>query len=343
MPNVSSPAIKPMMTWRKTAVALVLIVAALSLAVWYSGKAWLETRMKQELLARGVTGLEFSLSSISPHSTTFSDIRFGTLSLKSLQLDYGPLELLQGNIGGTWALSDIVLRDAPLDMPPLHGEGTLQRRGGTYTVEGVIQSADATVKADFTLDYPQDGTQARLVVHSAVLPWNGGRLRARGVAVPLAGKSPVSFKLEVQEVPLNTLLQQATGNRASATGVVSGTIPVTIARDGTFTLHAGKLQAQEAGTVSLQPDVIPGDNQQVAVVRDVMQDFHYRSFVLTLDSGKDKKMSMLLSLSGNNPDKYNGREVNLNVRLTGDVLSLFQQSVTTITDPRKFLKDTHAK
>ena len=190
-----------------------------------------------------------------------------------------------------------------------------------------------------TFDYTPDSLQAsKATLAEAHARWGGGTLSARDAALSWAGDERLKANIEIDRVPLSGLMQMLTGGRADATGNVSGRLPLTVYADGTFSVQGSRLAATDAGTLTLAPDAIPGDNEQVGLVRDVLKNFHYRQLVMTMDSEKDKKLSMLLSLSGNNPDVYNGREIKLNVRLTGDLISLLQQSVFPMTDPKQLLK-----
>jgi len=156
-------------------------------------------------------------------------------------------------------------------------------------------------------------------------------------------QGPVNLIVHLEKAQLNDILRGLTSNRASATGLVSGVVPVRLETDGHFVIGKSKLQAERAGTIILAPDAIPGDNEQVTLVREIMKNLHYSQFSMALETEKDKQLSILLSLSGNNPDVYNGREVRLNVHLSGDLLDLLQQSIMPIADPKQLLKDEHAK
>ena len=153
----------------------------------------------------------------------------------------------------------------------------------------------------------------------------------------------IHLVLHLQDASLGGILQGATAGRATATGLVSGNLPVTIEANGQVVVEEGNLTAYQGGVITLSPEVIPGDNEQVALVREVMKGFHYNTFLMSLASGKDKKLSILLSLGGNNPDVYNGQEIKLNVQLSGDLLDLLQQSILPLADPKQLLKDEHAK
>ena len=86
------------------------------------------------------------------------------------------------------------------------------------------------------------------------------------------------------------------------------------------------------------PGAIPGDNQQIALVREILKDLHYSLLSVAVDSGKDHKLSVMLALEGNNLSVYNGRPVKLKVHLSGDVLNFIQQNLTAFTDPKQLLK-----
>lgn len=188
-------------------------------------------------------------------------------------------------------------------------------------------------------DYTPDSLQAsKATLAEAHARWDGGTLSARDAALSWAGDERLKANIKIDGVPLSGLMRTLTGGRADATGNVSGQLPLTVYADGTFSVRGSRLAATDEGTLTLAPDAIPGDNEQVGLVRAVLQNFHYRQLVITMDSGKDKKLSMLLSLSGNNPDVYNGREVKLNVHLTGDLVNLLQQSVMPLADPETLLK-----
>jgi hypothetical protein len=362
---------KKLLLWLGVPVAALLLVAVL--LPW---NKWVESALRSQLAASGLEKLDFHIEKIGTGGITFKDVSLGADSnfkLDSITVGYGILDLLNGNIqglktgvltfshngkeiaidgaeanllkaedgnglSGTWNIRGIRLSGMPVPVPPLEGKGTIQWNQ-ILKVAGGFASADNTHKADFALDYPlADAAKAKFNLSGAQFPWNSGKISVQPFSALLFDSKPVALKLNLDNVSLNALMQQATGNRATATGMLSGILPVTVARDGSFTVQKGNLKTAEVGTIILPPDVIPGDHPQVEVVREVLKNFHYTDFSLTVDSKDPKKLSMLLSLKGNNPDVYNGRMVNLNVNLAGDLLDLLQQGLVTITDPKQLLK-----
>ncbi len=352
-----------------------LVIAALAVAVFFAPyKSWLEAKLKSDLADAGLGALQFSVGDVNLRGITLNDVTLYGQRLESLTLGYSPFEIVQGNFrnlnasnmalkqgrmtvglrevslavspdatkkqwSGPWAVKAIVLQNFPVDVPPLEGVGTLTRDDGAIQLQGEIASADKQFRAVFKLDYPmEDSAKAVFTLSSLVLPWNGGVVSLKNVTVPIFGEKPIKFALGVKAVSLDKVMSGATGDKASATGTISGAVPVTINRDGTFSLQAGTLKADGVGKLTLSPDLIPGDNAQVQIVRDVMKDFHYDVFSMAVENGDNKKLSILLSLSGNNPDVYNGREINLNVHLGGDVIQLLTQSVMLLNDPQQLLR-----
>ena len=78
------------------------------------------------------------------------------------------------------------------------------------------------------------------------------------------------------------------------------------------------------------------------MARELLQNFHYTKLKIALSSkdDKDKKNKTVLSLAleGNNPTALNGRKVNLNINITGDVLPLLQQSILPFNDLKQLMK-----
>ena len=240
---------------------------------------------------------------------------------------------------GQWQIRDIALKGGTTPVPVLQGAGTLLIQADLAKLAGEFKSADKNYRGSFNVEYLLNAPEkSSLTLLDATVPWNSGILSVQNVEVPLAGKKPVEVNLKVQHVSVDALMQMLTGKRASATGTVSGIVPMTIGADGSIVFHQGNLQAEEPGTIVMQPDAIPGDNAQIVLVRDVLKNLHYTHLSIAVDSNKGKTLSILLTLEGNNPDVYKGRPVKLNVHLTGDMLSLVQQSIMPFINPEQLLQ-----
>lgn len=241
---------------------------------------------------------------------------------------------------GTWAMDDMVLTSESLSLPPLQASGTLKLLRDSVEVAGSIRSRDKFYAAEFTLAYALNNPAASaLVITRTSMPFNGGTLATRNVRVPLGGKKQaLRFTLSLRNIAVDTLMQALTDNRATASGMVSGDVPVTITAAGKLLVGKGSLKAQEPGTIALAPEVIPGDNPQVALVREVMKNLQYKLLALDFSMGADNKLAARLAVEGQNPDVEQGRPVKLTINLSGDLLDLITQNVTLMTAPKTFIE-----
>ena len=322
----------------------------------------LETFLARE----GIRDVHFTLTDINPRGAIFKDVTIGedkAFSADYLELHYTPqgneisanAKELQFNKGdlkahaskatghakngeGNWNLEDAQLQAGSVALPAITGSGKLKSASGTFLLSGGLKSKDNTYRADFSLDYPSAHTDdALLKLIYVSMPWKGGTLTTKDVAVPLSGRQPIRLTLQIRMVSTDALLQAMTGQHVSATGTVSGSLPLVIDRDGTVSLGAGILQADGAGNISMPADAIPANNEQVSMVRDILKNFHYKTLSINVNSDKNG-VSLLVALEGNNPDMYNGRPVKLNVHLAGDVLGYIRQNVLFLTSPETLLK-----
>ncbi|MCK5555372.1 MAG: YdbH domain-containing protein, partial [Alphaproteobacteria bacterium] len=235
---------------------------------------------------------------------------------------------------GKWRLNDIQVKSKEYALPALEGKGTLQTLADAFSLSGEFKSKDNTHRTIFKFYMPSN----KLKLLYATLPWKGGTLTVKNVLIPLKSKQPVKTVLHVQQVSIGALMQILTGERVSATGSISGDLPLVIGRDGTVSFGKGKLQADSPGTITMPADAIPGDNAQIALTRDILKNFHYGTLSISINSDADGKVPILIALEGNNPDMYNGRQVKINVRLGGDVIDFIKQNVMILTYPKSMLK-----
>lgn len=341
---------------RNLVIAIVLLLALGIYALPW--KDILKSSLEAELAKRDIHNLEFSIDSVSLNKIIFKDISYGELNLSSLSVEYKPSELLKGNfqkinsdevkikngkietilhsvdvniVSNDWQVKTIDVTGTPVKLPPLSGNGKIELTDKNLMLSGDIFSVDKKTAAQFKFDYSlSEKNKANLKIISAKLPWSEGVISTGNIAIDLYSDKPISAQLNVKQVSLNELLSAATSKRATATGAVSGTLPIVISRDGSFFIKKADLRTEKGGLLKLSPDVIPSDTPQVALLRDILKDFHYSAFTLGVESADSKQLSMLLSLEGNNPDVYNGRIVKLNVHLNGNVIELVQQTLNLL-------------
>lgn len=363
-------------------ILLALLVTALFCVPWQST---LEQQIKAALAKNGFKDASLHVTAFDSSAFTAADIALGQpapLTIKTLRLDLGAPYLTlsmtglsyaisgntleaerasvegSGNLltktgGGQWHISGIHIKAGETALPVLVGEGPLTLDSNHLTAEGEFKSADGNVRASFNLNLSfRAPEKSQLKLITATMPWNKGRLSTRNVVILLNDKKDITLELLVEHVPVGALMQMLTGAETPATGVVSGTIPLTIKADGSLDFGASRLETKGPGIITLKPETIPGDNEQIMLVRDIMKNLHYTVLSIALQPGtqinqktgvKKRALAVLLTLEGNNPDVAGGRPVKLNVQLNGDVLNLIQQSLLSLVDPSLFLKQENLK
>ncbi len=169
-------------------------------------------------------------------------------------------------------------------------------------------------------------------------PWGGGIISLKKVMIPLKSTKPVQLDILLERVDLAQLFLLLGEGKVKATGSISGLLPIIYYPDGKVTLQQGTAAALSAGIISISPDLLPGENAQLQMARKTLENFHYTKLNISVSSNQQNKSTIQLKLEGKNPDAFEGRLVNLNVNLTGDILSLIQQSILPLNDFKKILQ-----
>jgi hypothetical protein len=241
---------------------------------------------------------------------------------------------------GTWYINTMMGVSEALALPPLQAKGTLKLVADAVALAGTLRSDDETVRVEFSMHYAlNDPAKSYVLVKYLRMPLSGGTLATQDVKIILDGKKrPLKFTLALSNIAVDTLLQTLTSNRAKASGAVSGEVPVTLLDDGTLRVGKSVLKAQAPGMIALEPEVIPGDNPQVALVREVMKNLQYNLLALEFAMADDNTLGATLAVEGRNPDVEGGRPIKLTVNLSGDLLDLIVQNVRLMTDPKTFIE-----
>ncbi len=245
---------------------------------------------------------------------------------------------VQKNWNGTWSLESLDAGKA-MDIPIISGGGSLSFVEDALNLSGDLASADRAYSGSFKALYDLKVVDKNTLTISAVrFPFKEGVISSRNIVIPLKDRKSITLQMNIQKVSMDALLQTLTGKRVTATGTVSGTVPVILKPDGSYSLGKGNLKADSEGLIQMSADAIPGDNEQVALVREVLENLHYSVFSAGVETTGGKGMVVRLSLEGSNPDVYDGRLIKLNVNLTGDILDFIQQNAMLFTNPEKLLE-----
>ncbi len=166
-----------------------------------------------------------------------------------------------------------------------------------------------------------------LYVESVECEWAGGKIGAEGVWLdPELEK--LSLVLKANGIDLGALLALADTEGLSGAGRLSGEIPNEISTDGVV-IAGGYLAASSAGgNLRYRPETphsafAPG-SEEAKILSLVLEDFRYDSLRLDVNLLAAETASVRAHLLGNNPELFNGRQIEFNVNLTGELYSLLE-------------------
>jgi hypothetical protein len=157
----------------------------------------------------------------------------------------------------------------------------------------------------------------------------GGTVKMAPIVID-PGNPDTRIELQVTDMNLGAFLALADVAGLTATGLLTGTIPVDI-RDGDIIIVDGRLDAEEAGTLKYAPNEPPaalrGAGETASLVLGALADFRYDQLWLTLDRDAGGETGLGLHVRGSNPDFYDGYPIELNLSLTGELDRILRDSL----------------
>lgn len=272
---------------------------------------------------------------------------------KEWKLQIKPYEITIGNFGfeaaldekerqwrGKSTLGNVVISGAPNNIPPLEIRSDFTFLEKDFSANINVVDAKKTTTASLRLD------KTKLKINNANIPWGGGKISTNNVILPFTTREkPTAFIVQVDKVELSSILGTLSGGKITGQGKLSGSFPIVYYPGGRILINDGSAVSVESGIINVSPTLLAGDNQQLAMARELLQNFHYTKLKILVSSKEDNKKdktAVNLVLEGHNPDALEGKKVNFSINITGDVLPLLQQSVLPFNDIKQLmdLKDT---
>jgi hypothetical protein len=113
-----------------------------------------------------------------------------------------------------------------------------------------------------------------------------------------------------------------------AQGVLEGELPVSVT-DGRIIIEKGYLRAlPPGGTIQYAADdagrALGANNRELGMALNLLSDFQFEVLSSTVNLDPSGNLRLGLSLSGHNPDQYEGRKVNFNINLEQNLDPLLQ-------------------
>lgn len=164
----------------------------------------------------------------------------------------------------------------------------------------------------------------RLRLKEARARFAGGRLSVAEAVLDLS-RPHQDLSVGVDGVDLALLLSLLKVEDVSATGRLTGTIPIVVA-DGGVAINNGQLASEGPGVLRVQSEaaaaVLGGAGEQVALMLSALEDFHYDALSATLDMGTDGDAAIMVRMQGHNPAVLEGYPFAFNIGLSGNLIEL---------------------
>ena len=183
----------------------------------------------------------------------------------------------------------------------------------------------------------QFGVQGdKLSVTKAEWNWAGGMLKAAPFEAGMSAADQ-TIVLEAEDVDLRQLLSLAAIDGLSASGNLSGSLPVHISPDA-VSIEEGRLETAGPGSLRYDPDDPPaflaGDpGSSTDMLLKALTDFRYDSLVLSVDGQAGGEMTLSFAIRGSNPSFYDGYPVALNLNVGGALDTILRRGLATYRIP----------
>lgn len=131
--------------------------------------------------------------------------------------------------------------------------------------------------------------------------------------------------LQLENIPLQKLLDLQGTKKIYATGTIRGSIPVKI-KNQTIEIIDGAMNAESNGQIiyATTPEERASANQGLRTTYEALSNFLYARMISSISMAPDGKSVITIQLKGNNPDFQGGRPVEINLRIDQNLLDLMR-------------------
>jgi hypothetical protein len=131
--------------------------------------------------------------------------------------------------------------------------------------------------------------------------------------------------LQVNNIPLQKLLDLQGTKKIYATGNAGGSIPIKI-NGNFFEITDGGMKAEQSGQIiyATTPEERAAANQGLRTTYEALSNFLYVELVSSINMAPDGKSTITIQLKGTNPDFRNGQPIELNLNVQQNLLDLMR-------------------
>lgn len=168
--------------------------------------------------------------------------------------------------------------------------------------------------------------------------WAGGTLHTDATQFNIYSPAVPPMRLRAENLALETLLSGLLKEGLEAKGKLNGLLPLTF-EEGNVLIENGRLETVGGGYIRYHPTaespLQKGGSMQTDLLLGAMENFHYDTLTLDINSQNAHTLLVVLHLRGKNPELYNGKTIELNVNLTGNLLDIIKSSLDIYTIPER--------
>ncbi|UWX57150.1 YdbH domain-containing protein [Chlorobaculum sp. MV4-Y] len=138
--------------------------------------------------------------------------------------------------------------------------------------------------------------------------------------------------VQLNGIPIQSLLDLQGASKLSATGTIRGAIPVVLDNNA-FSIPDGSMNAEKSGLIiyASTPEERAAAGAGMRLTYEALGNFFYSELVSTIAMTPDGNSTISIQLKGRNPDFQNNRPVSLNLNIQQNLLDLFR-SLTLSSD-----------
>lgn len=237
---------------------------------------------------------------------------------------------------GRFALKDIAFGSQMAEVAGVGGEIVLTdlltpttdgpQRIGVGFIDAGLRLKDGEV----VFRLPGDGT---LVLDRLAWPFAGGDIGVQGLTTAL-GSTPQFVEAKVTDVNGRSLSELAAVDGLAIAGRFTGSVPLHLDESGAV-IENGVIESIGGGTIrysaATAAAALAAGGGSGELLAKALANFQFSQLKLTLAGPLAGKMTAKTAIKGSNPDLYDGKKIELNVDLQGDLRELLQ-SVSVLKD-----------
>lgn len=157
----------------------------------------------------------------------------------------------------------------------------------------------------------------------------GGTVTAAPLTLNLAGQTDgipfhSEFIIQIDGVDISQMLSLSAYNQVTASGLVDGTLPVTL-KGLTPVISGGTLAARApGGSIRYDAGTTVSGNQSLDLVYQALRHYQYELMSATVDYLDTGELILAMQLQGLSPELNSGQRINLNLNISDNIPALLQ-------------------